>query len=198
MVDSDGSGVIDRKEFGILYNVIKAELKEEHEKEMALELRVLRQKRRIKVVGVFVVVLVMFLGLSVATNAIAMSYLIAASKDTSEVGGFLVAKGTNTTIAVASADLQIGSESMLMTKDGDFDLQVDQAMHSTGFQDDPTAFVDNLVRLLSESIPPSPAPPPHYLTLVAYCPSGGSPSRGRCARSASAIVSRLSTTPSMA
>jgi len=118
MVDNDGDGVIDRDEFGKLYVTIKKELQEEHARELELEHKVVRQKRRIKVIGTIACVMMAFLGISVCVNAAVTFSLLEATKETSADGDRLVVKGTNTTVSVASADLAVAADGTIKSKDG--------------------------------------------------------------------------------
>lgn len=75
-IDSDGSGQIDKAEFGKLYDLIKIEAEQELAKEAALEKKAQKSERKVKMFACIAASLLVLLGISVAAN-FATSYMAA-------------------------------------------------------------------------------------------------------------------------
>jgi len=100
--DLDGSGQIDRTEFGKLYDVIKIEVEQELAKEQALENKVRKGKRNTRMAMMVSAVLLAFLGVSVGANCAVMWVVVNNLKDT-EVQGALMTDRKGEAVATGAA-----------------------------------------------------------------------------------------------
>jgi hypothetical protein len=82
LVDTDTSGQISKDEFAKMYNIIRSHIETEHKHEKDEHEKTLRAQKRTRFMGMVSLVLVIFLGISIAGNA-ATSYAVGeALKDT--------------------------------------------------------------------------------------------------------------------
>lgn len=104
MVDTDGSGTIDKQEFNQLYEAVKKDLKEEQAKEQELEEQATRAKRRMKTFAAITVFLAVFLGISIVANAAIMLRVVDEGVKTTVESGTsaLEVKNTGGMIAATS------------------------------------------------------------------------------------------------
>jgi len=101
-VDKDASGMIDKKEFGQLYDMIKKEMEEEVAKEQALESGIRKSKKYNKMLGVISATLLATLAMSVAANCAVFYVVSNALKDT-EIHGAEMTTRDNQTVATGQA-----------------------------------------------------------------------------------------------
>lgn len=94
-VDKDGSGTIDRAEFGQLYDVVKEQAEKDALDKVTAERSATTNKRRFKLMTCIALCIFTLLGLSMAGNFVMMSYVVESSKDTRATNNGLVqVKGT--------------------------------------------------------------------------------------------------------
>ena len=111
-VDSDGSGQIDKEEFGKLYDLIKVEVQAELDKEAALEKSAAKAKRMTKMMGMLTAVLLGVLALSVAAN-FAVMYTVADQMKDTKVDANDQALTTRSGKAVGTGQMQEKVDNML-------------------------------------------------------------------------------------
>jgi len=115
MVDEDGSGQIDKSEFGKLYDAIKAEVNQEYAKERDLERKALRSSRQVKVVSLVAVFLFAVVAVSVAANAALTFLVVDKAKTTStSADGALKVKGSEKNVKVDTATHQSAFTARMM------------------------------------------------------------------------------------
>lgn len=111
MVDEDGSGTIDRSEFGKLYDAIKAEVSLEHAKEAELERKKNQAQRKLKIISIIALIMAIFLGTSVAANFAVMFYIVDAQVKTSADPGTGTMTMKGSANAVVTGSLVVDADS---------------------------------------------------------------------------------------
>lgn len=76
LADSDGSGALDQKEFEKFANAMKHKIREELATEQALKQKNAMMQRRAKIMIVVGVVMLVFLGVSIASTAVLTSWIV--------------------------------------------------------------------------------------------------------------------------
>jgi len=117
MVNTSKTGAIDRSEFNSLYDVLKIEVKEEHEKEHKLEKVAEDAVRRTKTFAILALVMAIFLGTSVAAN-FGVIFAVVDGKITTktESDGTMKTKDGKT-VKVGLTDMTVSSNDALVAAD---------------------------------------------------------------------------------
>jgi hypothetical protein len=138
-IDSDGSGQIDKNEFGKLYDVIKAEAQQELAKEAALENKAKKSERRTKMFACVSAILLAFLGISVVAN-FAVSYVAAnMMKDTfvdpKDAQGAISKTSTGGVVATGKVYNNMNVQDMPKRVDGKIPVAFYDNLKMVAFQD---------------------------------------------------------------
>ena len=111
LVDTDHSGTIDQAEFGELYDVVREQTEKELMAKVTAQKSAVASKRKVKLLGCSLGVMMLFLGLSVAANFVVTLTLLEATKEmhTSESGILVQAKNASIPITVKNPTITSGN-----------------------------------------------------------------------------------------
>jgi hypothetical protein len=105
MVDSDQNGTIDIREFGQIYAVMKDHVRNEHKEHLREEAQIMKAQKRAKLMGVALGVVTLFLGFSIAGNAVSTYGVVELSKEMRMSNGVMVDKnGDDVQLSISQED----------------------------------------------------------------------------------------------